>query len=441
MALATVILSSGLKRVMYRSLLKAFVKLAYLREIAASCLCCSNRLDMPLARNVYLGPTCQTSLSQPKQVAKKGGSIGGTILFSPCLDWLPAVTRREPTDQEVFSSVVIRDLLSMPMPVSKKPKIAFMFLTPGSLPFEKLWENFLQGHEGRYSIYIHASREKPVHSSPLFVGREIRSEKVVWGRVSMVDAEKRLLGNALLDIDNQFFVLLSDSCIPLHTFDYIYNYLMGTNVSFIDSFLDPGPHGSGRYSIEMFPEIEHRDFRKGAQRKLVSCARFSCGDLMGFELRGYNLRLHRCRNGMPWFAITRRHAILIMADNLYYRKFKLYCKPTVGRNCIADEHYLPTLFKIVDPGGISNYSVTHVDWSEGKWHPRSYRAADITYELLRNITYFNEIVHIASDESRTVTSTPCILNGRKRPCFLFARKFYPDAVNNLLKLFPSYTSA
>ncbi|KAI4978097.1 hypothetical protein ZWY2020_014651 [Hordeum vulgare] len=298
-------------------------------------------------------------------------------------------------------------MLSMPMPMSKNPKIAFMFLTPGSLPFEKLWEKFLQGHEGRYSIYIHASREKPVHSSPLFVNREIRSEKVVWGRVSMVDAEKRLLGNALLDIDNQFFVLLSDSCIPLHTFDYIYNYLMGTNVSFVDSFLDPGPHGSGRYSIEMFPEIEHRDFRKGAQ----------------------------------WFAITRRHAILIMADNLYYRKFKLYCKPTVGRNCIADEHYLPTLFKIVDPGGITNYSVTHVDWSEGKWHPRSYRAADITYELLRNITYFNEIVHIASDETRTVTSTPCILNGRKRPCFLFARKFYPDAVNNLLKLFPSYTSA
>jgi hypothetical protein len=34
--------------------------------------------------------------------------------------------------------------------------------------------------------------------------------QVVWGRVSMVDAEKRLLANALQDIDNQFFVLLSD---------------------------------------------------------------------------------------------------------------------------------------------------------------------------------------------------------------------------------------
>ncbi|AQK68846.1 Core-2/I-branching beta-16-N-acetylglucosaminyltransferase family protein [Zea mays] len=128
---------------------------------------------------------------------------------TPFKDWLPAVAR-ERTDEEIVSSVVIRDLLSMPMAMSKNPKIAFMFLTPGSLPFEKLWEKFLQGHDGRYSIYIHASREKPVHSSSLFVGREIHSEKVVWGRISMVDAEKRLLGNALEDVDNQFFVLLSD---------------------------------------------------------------------------------------------------------------------------------------------------------------------------------------------------------------------------------------
>lgn len=98
---------------------------------------------------------------------------------TPFKDWLPTVTRRERTDEEIVSSVVMRDLLAMPMPVSKNPKIALMFLTPGSLPFEKLWEKFLQGHEDRYSIYIHASRERPVHSSSLFVGREIHSEKVL----------------------------------------------------------------------------------------------------------------------------------------------------------------------------------------------------------------------------------------------------------------------
>jgi len=222
----------------------------------------------------------------------------------------------------------------------------------------------------------------------------------------MIDAEKRLLANALEDVDNQFFVLLSDSCVPLHSFDYVYNYLMGTNISFIDCFKDPGPHGTGRYSIEMFPEIDERDFRKGAQ----------------------------------WFAVTRRHALMILADSLYYKKFKLYCKPAEGRNCIADEHYLPTLFNMVDPGGISNWSVTHVDWSEGKWHPRSYSAADVTYDLLKNITAIDENFHVTSDEKKLVMQKPCLWNGSKRPCYLFARKFNPEALDNLLKLFTSYTS-
>lgn len=34
--------------------------------------------------------------------------------------------------------------------------------------------------------------------------------QVVWGKISMVDAERRLLANALQDPDNQHFVLLSD---------------------------------------------------------------------------------------------------------------------------------------------------------------------------------------------------------------------------------------
>lgn len=46
------------------------------------------------------------------------------------------------TDDELFARVVISDILSVHVVESKNPKIAFMFLTPGSLPFEKLWERF-----------------------------------------------------------------------------------------------------------------------------------------------------------------------------------------------------------------------------------------------------------------------------------------------------------
>lgn len=59
-------------------------------------------------------------------------------------DWLPPVPVREYTDAEIASHVVFRDILNSPVVLSKTPKVAFMFLTPGSLPFEKLWDNFFQ---------------------------------------------------------------------------------------------------------------------------------------------------------------------------------------------------------------------------------------------------------------------------------------------------------
>ncbi|KAK6942012.1 Glycosyl transferase, family 14 [Dillenia turbinata] len=332
-------------------------------------------------------------------------SSNGCKVFT---DWLPPAPAREYSDEEIASHVVIQDILSMPPLESKNPKIAFMFLTPGTLPFEKLWDKFFHGHDGRFSVYVHASRENPIHVSRHFINRDIRSDKVVWGKISMVDAEKRLLGNALKDPDNQQFVLLSDSCVPLHDFDYVYNYLMYTNVSFIDCFEDPGPHGSGRYSEHMLPEVEKKDFRKGAQ----------------------------------WFSMKRQHALIVMADNLYFSKFREYCRPGMeqGRNCYSDEHYLPTFFYMMDPGGIANWSVTHVDWSEGKWHPKSYRAKDVTYELLKNITSIDESVHVTSDQRKQVQIRPCLWNGMKRPCYLFARKFYPETSNALMQLFSNYTT-
>lgn len=57
-------------------------------------------------------------------------------------DWLPPVPTREYTDEEVASHLVIREILNAPPLQSESPKVAFMFLTPYSLPFEKLWEKF-----------------------------------------------------------------------------------------------------------------------------------------------------------------------------------------------------------------------------------------------------------------------------------------------------------
>ncbi|MED6125082.1 hypothetical protein PIB30_065124, partial [Stylosanthes scabra] len=231
------------------------------------------------------------------------------------------IVQRELTDEEMESRAVVKELLRLQPLQPKKPKIAFLFLTQGSLPFEKLWHIFFT---------------------------------VAWGKFSMVEAEKRLLGNALLDPDNQHFVLLSESCVPVRPFQYVYQYLLSANVSFLDCYIDLGPHGNGRYIDYMLPEVEEKDFRKGSQ----------------------------------WFTMKRHHALIVMADNLYLRKFRQHCRPGMqgGRNCYSDEHYFPTFFHMIDPGGISNWSVTYVDWSEGKWHPRSFTSEDINTRFLEALT-------------------------------------------------------
>ncbi|KAG0468444.1 hypothetical protein HPP92_017772 [Vanilla planifolia] len=338
--------------------------------------------------------------------------------YSPCyllwskfcnrLDyWPPPVPARVRTDEELSAKVIIDDILSMQISPPKNPKIAFMFLTPGALPFEKLWEKFFLGHEDRFSVYVHASREKKIRVSSFFIGRDVRSKMVYWGQISMIDAEKRLLATALQDAGNQHFVLLSESCVPLHNFDYTYNYLMGSNISYVDCFEDPGPHGMGRYSENMLPEIVSKDWRKGSQ----------------------------------WFSIKRKHALILLSDSLYYNKFKFFCRPHMdgNKNCYSDEHYLPTLLSMFDPTGIANWSITHVDWSEGKWHPKSYRAEDATFELLKYIGSIDGSYHVTSGAKQVVLQKPCMWNGTKRPCYLFARKFRAEALDNLMNIFSNFT--
>lgn len=59
-------------------------------------------------------------------------------------NWNPPALTKELTDDEVASRVVIKHILSRPPIISLNPKIAFLFLTPGALPFEKLWDKFFQ---------------------------------------------------------------------------------------------------------------------------------------------------------------------------------------------------------------------------------------------------------------------------------------------------------
>ncbi|XP_059590149.1 glycosyltransferase BC10 isoform X2 [Vitis vinifera] len=268
-------------------------------------------------------------------------------------------------------------------PYENVPKVAFMFLTKGPIPLGPLWDLFFKGHEGFYSIYVHPhpSYNDSVPEDSVFHGRRIPSKVIKWGRATMIDAERRLLANALLDFSNERFVLLSETCIPLFNFTTIYSYIINSNQSFIASYDDPRKVGRGRYNPQMSPTINISEWRKGSQ----------------------------------WFEVHRELAIEIVSDKKYYPVFREHCHVP----CYMDEHYIPTLINILAPEKNSNRTITWVDWSKSGPHPGRFIRQDVTLEFL----------------NQTRFGTNCTYGGNTTSmCFLFARKFVPNTLQPLLQL-------
>lgn len=81
------------------------------------------------------------------------------------------------SDQELFWKATMVPRIEG-YPFKRIPKVAFMFLTRGPLPFLPLWERFFGGHEDYFSIYVHTLPGFILNVSPysVFFGRQIPSQ-------------------------------------------------------------------------------------------------------------------------------------------------------------------------------------------------------------------------------------------------------------------------
>ncbi|GAQ83260.1 hypothetical protein KFL_001410180 [Klebsormidium nitens] len=278
-----------------------------------------------------------------------------------------------------------------------KGKLALLFLTRGPLPMAPLWARFLEGHEGLYSIYIHPKpgyeySQNEFQEAQPFIGRQVPSEEVGWAALSELDAERRLLARALLDPLNQRFMLVSESCIPIRSFDYTYSQLMSQELTFLNSFDEVDWWaGRGRYVPQIFlPEVTLEQWRKGAQ----------------------------------WFTATRHDANLIVGDIKYYSNYAAYCQAVPL--CYPAEHYFPTLLYIEHAEGLANETMTFVDWSQGGAHPKTFFSQDLSPGVIRFIQGLVDCPHTG----RTLQ------HGAERPCWLIMRKVAAESLNHLLSLSP-----
>jgi len=204
-----------------------------------------------------------------------------------------------------------------------------------------------------------------------------------WGAMSMVDAERRLLANALLDPSNTHFTLLCKSTVPLLDFNTTFHFITQAPNSFLHTNLP----SYVVWSDKLLRQVPAEDWRRGS----------------------------------AWFTLQRKHASLVIADTEYYKAFE---RGSLSQG--NEEHYFQTLLRKLDGGHLTDHSLMYAHWSHASSeapllrHPRAFHSPDVTPAQLAHARG----PRCAEDEERWWQ------------CRLFARRFAEDTLQPLMSLLP-----
>eukprot|EP00928_Gymnodinium_smaydae_P089004 TRINITY_DN73019_c0_g1_i1.p1 TRINITY_DN73019_c0_g1~~TRINITY_DN73019_c0_g1_i1.p1 ORF type:complete len:491 (-),score=84.41 TRINITY_DN73019_c0_g1_i1:194-1600(-) len=176
-----------------------------------------------------------------------------------------------------------------------EPKVAFLFMTMRDLLWPKLWDAFFteavssRGGRKKFSIYVHQAATEDVPELPL---KEYGAIAVPWVKTSwcaLFGAEVAMLHAALQDKRNKQFVFVSDSTVPLKSFNYVWSQLAQTQTTSKFCLATPATHTS--LSREMLYQEAVR------------------GCVFKDWLHQYNPRTLKHHQ---WIVLARRHAVAIV---------------------------------------------------------------------------------------------------------------------------------
>ena len=246
-------------------------------------------------------------------------------------------------------------------------KIAFCFLIRLSIQNEDIWKLYFKDvDKNKYNIYIHPKnidkivpkiednsnkihyetiqiKPKLKHFSDYIIENNIET---IYGDISLIHAQNLMLKEALKDDENQHFILLSESCIPLKSFDDVYN---GLNEE--KSYFNLLKNQAG-----CFPR---------------------CDDVMNYTNR------ENIQKSSQWCILNRKHTRLMVEGN---QEYLIWFKKVYA----ADEHcYITNIYhhnlqdEIISTPDSSEHATTFTNWG-GKGY--KYEEGVTTLKMYSEIT-------------------------------------------------------
>jgi hypothetical protein len=219
-------------------------------------------------------------------------------------------------------------------------KIAFLFLVKNNHNCKESWDLFFKNvNKLEYTIYCHY-KKKP---SDFFLVNNILSRCIPtqWADISLVRATLLLLAEAFKDPSNHYFILLSDSCIPIINFNLLKKKIFKIDKSII--------------------HFKHQNNKLNRYQQLHPLLK-----------QKLSFKYFYCQH--QWMLLKRDIVEQILSFDLthYY-----------SRMGVPDEHYFINLIFLLNlQDRILNKKMTYCNWDNCVMHPKSYE--NINPNLLQN---------------------------------------------------------
>jgi len=247
-------------------------------------------------------------------------------------------------------------------------KIALCFLVTKNIINLDVWKKWWKGHEDKINIYAHFSKKGSI-TQPELLKNRVKAVPTRWGDISLVNAERELYKKAYKNKQNAQFILISDSCVPIRTFDVVYKRLMKDKKRGILPYRSLGKY----YKDDLVP-FKDKD---------------KCIKLME-KFNFFTETSYACDQ---WKSLSRQnvHDFLKMYKNKSYVKlFSRFCTDIIPDSLAPDElMYINWLRYMYGSKNLKkhvrNGLVTYVDFKGKAIHPITYR--QITDNLKRELCY------------------------------------------------------
>jgi hypothetical protein len=212
-----------------------------------------------------------------------------------------------------------------------------------------LWSKFFSGiSKKRYGIYTHSKNPRCVNRQSLLKGTHVKNcIPTEWGDVSLVEATLELFKTAVQD-GCDYVLLVSDTCIPIQSFNYVHRQIFRDNRTRLWLKLNKSSSKPTAHTYFDGTETERRYAESWAIRGFV-------------ELKDFI-------KGSQWVGVKKSDLEILLQDDSYIENF--------DDVFAADEHFVPTILnKYGDMDSVLSDRITFAKWDHAEdWrHPVEYR--------------------------------------------------------------------